>query len=159
MSTLTGFRVDLLNAAFAYAAADAGHEPSGGVKHLHHESDCWCAACGRVFDSSGSLDAHRARVQGYRNPLRRYIDSSHCPCCLKEFWDRERLLYHLCRAARCRDWAFANLAPMSAELARDLDVQAAPVQRRARRLGLPERFAESPAVRLQGPRPLGADRP
>ena len=86
-------------------------------------ADHQCTDCGKQFASYPELQGHRHRVHGYKNPLRRYMPSSTCLCCLKQFGSRPRLLSHLqFPSNRCADYLLKYLTPLDREISDALDL-------------------------------------
>ena len=54
-----------------------------------------CYDCGYEATSMAQLRSHAAGVHGFTMEARAYAPGSHCRACLKQFWDRPRLLWHL----------------------------------------------------------------
>ena len=81
-----------------------------------------CSECGRQFASYPELQGHKHRVHGYKNPLRQYMPTSTCLCCLKQFGSRPRLLCHLqAPSKRCADFLFKYFRPLDREISDALD--------------------------------------
>ena len=92
------------------------HSPKQGCDE-HQGSEC-----GRQFASYPELQGHRHRVHGYKNPLRQYMPSSICLCCLKQFGTRLRLLFHpQSRSMRCADFLVKYFKPLDKEIEDALD--------------------------------------
>eukprot|EP00969_Alexandrium_andersonii_P138449 6122708-Alexandrium_andersonii.AAC.1 len=52
----------------------------------------------------------------WRSRAAQFLDTAQCPCCLVEFWSRDRALKHLNDSApRCAEWVAANLPPLLPE--------------------------------------------
>ncbi len=55
-----------------------------------------CARCARtVFKDGQRLQVHKMRVHGWTHQARRTVDTTFCPCCLKEFHTRTRVIAHI----------------------------------------------------------------
>ena len=129
------------------ARLNAGEQtPATATCADHHP----CLACGKAFESSYALHGHMAKVHGKRNEARLYVNGTSCTCCLREFWTRERCIYHV-KKTRCITMMRLHIEPISAAAAAALDKEAAPQQRRNTKAGRNPRFAELPAIRAQGP--------
>jgi hypothetical protein len=67
------------------------------------DEEILCAECGKDFKTHQGLQSHRARVHGWRHPLRAFVPSSVCPVCHVDFRSRLRALAHVQRSsAKCR---------------------------------------------------------
>ena len=111
-----------------------------------------CPECSRGFACLSSLATHRYRKHQVKNPIRQYIFSEVCGCCMRTFHTRERMVYHAAASPRCRRYLLM-LQPMSYDQAEDLDRQSAKTQTDNRKAGHAERKAHSVAFRIVGPRP------
>ena len=54
-----------------------------------------CPLCGDAFASFQALRAHRFAVHHLRSDAAAVVDGTSCPCCLTEFWSRDRVLRHV----------------------------------------------------------------
>ncbi len=45
-----------------------------------------CDMCPLKFSSDQSLALHRFKAHGVKNIMRQYVDGTHCPVCLRQFW-------------------------------------------------------------------------
>ena len=89
-------------------------------KHVSDEHQC--SDCGKQFSSYPELQGHRHRVHGYKNPLRGYMPTSTCLCCLKQFASRPRLLCHLQhKSNRCAGDLVKHFKPLDREMSDILD--------------------------------------
>ena len=62
-----------------------------------------CMLCGRNFASLAGESVHMCRTHGIIAAERFLFDSTHCPCCLKEYHSFSKVLAHLRFSSRCRD--------------------------------------------------------
>ena len=54
-----------------------------------------CSACSRRFDTRQKYSVHLFKVHHIKSIERKYVNTTHCPICMIEFWTRERILNHL----------------------------------------------------------------
>ena len=73
-----------------------------------------------------------------------------------EFHTRERLLYHVKKQEKCKNFYLRFQSPLSADESRLLDQQAASEQLANRKAGIQPRAAHRSAYRTPGPQPMGA---
>ena len=125
-------------------------------KYSVSEDRIQCPLCARAFPDAQSCLSHGAREHGLKNQRRNYVLSTHCQCCLKEFWSRERMLHHLKRAERCWLKVQEAIVALPDDIVDELDAAQAHVQRENVAKGLPFRFAAVRSRRLQGPLPAWA---
>ena len=126
-------------------------------KYSASEDRIQCPLCARAFPDAQSCLSHGAREHGLKNQRRNYILSTHCQCCLREFWSRERMLQHLKRAERCWNRIQKAIVALPDDVVDELDAAQAHVQRENKAKGLPFRFAAIRSRRLQGPLPAWAE--
>ena len=107
-----------------------------------------CAECPRAFASVQALGQHRRRDHGYMHPIRRMVWGSKCTECNVQFHTRPRLIQHLTYDnVKCRTSFLAGEPlELSIEHIMKLDAADAAKAKANRRAGLPERFADRPAV-------------
>ena len=130
------------------------HVPDSAVPIIQELSEEGvCFDCGACFASRAALFGHRARMHDYRNPLRRKVEGTTCQCCLYNFWTRERLVYHVKKAVRCKSYYETRVSDLPRDRQKQLDHDAAGVRRANTKAGMPPRHAFDPPVRCQGPLP------
>ncbi len=96
--------------------------------------------------------AHTYKAHGHRNALHLRVDSTVCVCCLKEFWERERLLHHVWyRSKRCLSYYMSLPAGDAEEFKECHDLQTATL--RSKRHKGEYRLSGRPPVRVPGPLP------
>merc|ERR1712194_639752 len=62
-----------------------------------------CPQCVRLFQSHQGLAVHMHKMHGYKREARQWVDRSHCPVCLFQYWTRERVLGHLATSLKCAE--------------------------------------------------------
>ena len=81
-----------------------------------------CPDCNAAFKGEAHLATHRQRVHGTLVASRRFVVSTKCPACKKNFHTRPRAIKHLqYQSTRCLPWLLIHGEPISADLARTLD--------------------------------------
>ena len=81
-----------------------------------------CPDCNAAFKGEAHLATHRQRVHGTLVASRRFVVSTKCPACRKNFHTRPRAIKHLqYQSTRCLPWLLIHGEPISADLARTLD--------------------------------------
>ena len=111
-----------------------------------------CYDCGYEATSMAQLRSHAAGVHGFTMEARAYAPGSHCRACLKQFWDRPRLLWHLGHdSPACMALLTAYLPPLSPEQVAEGRAEDAAQKRERRRQGLGFRWAKRKCVVLRGP--------
>ena len=111
-----------------------------------------CDKCTLKFSSEQSLALHRFKAHGLKNQMRQYVDGTHCPVCLRQFWSRERIINHIrYRSQVCRTNIMLHGPCLSVEEADILDRSENGANTGLQRKGRRRHHAELPAVRLQGP--------
>ena len=115
-------------------------------------NDLFCDSCDAVFQSSQQLMLHKFKKHGVKHPIRRYVDSTHCIICMKEFWSRERIMNHLkYKSAVCRLQLCTSPPCLSEEQAQVLDDAEKQSNISNSRLGRRRHHAVLPCVQLYGP--------
>ncbi|CAE7374664.1 Pol [Symbiodinium sp. CCMP2592] len=61
----------------------------------------WCRMCDKMFRSKANLSVHLFKVHGRCAEYRRYIQSTACGACGKEFWTYGRVEDHLRSSSKC----------------------------------------------------------
>ena len=111
-----------------------------------------CDLCTMKFRSEQALALHRYKVHGFKNYMRQFVQGTHCPVCLKQFWTRERIINHLrCRSHVCRNNLLLAGPCLSVDQADDLDALEYGANASRQRKGQRRHQADLPVVRLQGP--------
>ena len=100
-------------------------------RDVYRSTEEWvrCPLCSKTFADMQACISHGARAHGLKNERRNYVVSTHCACCMKEFWTRERALHHLKRAERCWRLVQHGLVPLEGQEVDRLDREQAHVQR------------------------------
>ena len=81
-----------------------------------------CPDCGARFKGEAHLATHRQRVHGTLVAARRFVTTTKCPACKKNFHTRPRVIKHLqYHSLRCLPWLLLHGDPISTDLARSLD--------------------------------------
>ena len=114
-----------------------------------------CERCGQSFASRQAVSVHRFRAHGVVPIFRAKVASPGCPCCLQWLWSRSRLIEHLGKGERCREFC-ARLDDLPPEVIATADEEEAREARRLQSLGLRRHTVMQPAVRAEGPLPLAA---
>ena len=120
-------------AGFSFASGPSGSE----TQTLQQ-----CPECSASFPSWAHLSGHLMRVHGASKLARAYVEGTHCPICLLQFWSHDRLLRHLSFAkTKCLALLVASRRPC--------------YSLHSVSSGLKEQL---PCVRLSGPlRPVASD--
>ena len=101
----------------------------------------------------------RFRSMGTRTlpGARRFAHGTSCPCCMREFWTRLRLIHHLsCSNKACLGRVMDIVPPLSQEVQHVLDKQDTERYRQSRASGFHPMFADRPSVVLQSTFCVGA---
>ena len=102
--------------------------------------DEWlCGSCNQVFRSFAVLMAHRAKMHGYRDPMRRKVTGSICPSCGADHRCRLRLRRHLYRSRVCGSLV-AEMGDLDEEEVEQADLEEAKATKAAKEKG---RFPEA----------------
>ena len=117
-----------------------------------------CELCNLDHDSEQQLNSHKAAKHGWRNPIRALVVGSVCPSCMKDHHTRPRLIHHLSRSNWCCETMRRWRAPLPPEEVLAADMADRADAKRLKLLGRPPLWAELPAYRRKGPRPLRFDR-
>ena len=140
----------IVTAATAYVAQPACDQPA--LANCEVASSFPCYECGQAFVSRAAVATHAFQKHGYQNPARRFAHGTSCPCCMREFWTRLRLIHHLsCSSKACLSRVMGIVPPLSQEVQHDLDKQDTERYRQSRASGFHPMFADRPSVVLQGP--------
>ena len=96
-----------------------------------------CTLCESKFASQKALDMHSRIKHGTRSPVNARISGSVCPACCKDFHARVRCLNHLsdARRPRCRAWDIANMAPLTPDVVKKLNLKDRGIRRQAHKQG------------------------
>merc|ERR1712238_278432 len=54
-----------------------------------------------AFATKHGLALHMFEAHGYKRPVRRWVDTTHCPACMREFWTRARVQEHISKSPSC----------------------------------------------------------
>ena len=120
------------------------------VQQINHETHI-CGECAAEFGTAASLKAHFARTHTY-SVARKYADGSVCKACLKRFDSRGHVLHHLAITKRkCLELLMVRCAPLTVEIAAELDEADCKQRKSARGSGRAPHRAYWPATQLQGP--------
>ena len=112
----------------------------------------FCETCSAAFDSNQKLHLHMFKKHGIKHPIRRYVTGTHCTICLKEFWNRERVINHLkYKSHYCRNALMIGSPLVSESEAVDLDSAFASAFKSAAGSGARRHHAALPCVQLYGP--------
>ena len=130
---------------FIYWALSPSMSTGGGSHH--------CSACNMYFTTYQRLQLHKYKKHGIKCAERRFIVSTQCVVCLKEFWSRERVLNHIrYRSNVCRENLMNSYAPLTHEQADELDeIELQENIREYSRKGFRRHAARIPVVQAQGP--------
>jgi hypothetical protein len=115
-----------------------------------------CNQCSCAFSTFQKLQLHLWKVHKVRNPIGKYINTTHCAICMKEFWTRDRLLNHLkYRSKVCMSNIFLLLSPvLSDDLEMKYNEEARVNAAKLASQGKRRHHACLPCVQLVGPLPM-----
>ena len=113
-----------------------------------------CEACQANFKSKQGLASHNFQSHGLRRVERCYVDTTHCPICLLEFWTRERLIVHVSeKSTLCKHNLMLRGPVLTESEAMELDRAELGRIRENCKQGLRRTHARKPCVRIEGPLP------
>ena len=108
--------------------------------------------CGLLFPSAQQLALHMFKAHGVKSILRRYVCTTHCTVCMKEFHTRERHLNHLrYRSQICKLSLLLHPPLICEEEAVEADSVQCDVNCTLQKQGKRRHHAASPCVQLCGP--------
>ena len=111
-----------------------------------------CDKCNLKFTSEQSLALHKFKAHGEKNQMRRYVASTFCPVCLRQFWSRERVVNHIrYRSLVCKANLLLLGPCLSVEDADKLDEIENGANLSLQKKGRRRHHADLPVIRLQGP--------
>ena len=111
-----------------------------------------CNLCDKSYGTFQSLSLHLFKAHGVKNIWRRYIDTTICTVCLKEFWCRERVLNHIRRGSRvCQNQLHMRGPILTEAQALAIDQSQAAMNVHLYRQGQRRHKAMSPVIQMQGP--------
>ncbi len=111
-----------------------------------------CPECGRQFPIN-ALQAHRHKAHGHTNPFRKKVSTTHCACCLKEFWTLTRAFHHIVRRSpKCCSYYANHMNDEPEAEIEALETQEREALRLRRRSGLHRLHSARPVARLHGPK-------
>ena len=112
-----------------------------------------CPICGKLFSAS-QMQGHLRRVHGHKKPYRVKIAGTKCKSCMKQIWDRPRLLHHISHRSKVCKAFYCARAPLEDPEAVALAEEAHKIQQASlRKSGLRQNHAEISVLRLVGPLP------
>ena len=122
-------------------------------KWLHESRVRWpCYLCGLDFASRQAAAVHAFKAHGIKSSIRRKIDGTQCPVCLREFSSRSRLVTHAGRASpRCKAVLDARPPILTEEEAEALDALERGQSRALAAVGKGPDYAAVPFLRAEGP--------
>ena len=141
---LTQFALDSPTRAsrlFRLAAARAEHEAT--ACSVDQDRGLFrCEHCAAQFTSEQRLSVHRFAVHGLRSAADSVASGTHCPCCMRQYWTRARLVRHL-----------QHNSPICLQLLLEHGLQPAPLSEEERKhiAAMGKDLAHLPACRLCGP--------
>ena len=111
-----------------------------------------CDQCTQKFSSEQSRSLHMFKVHGIKNQMRLYVDSTFCPVCLRQFWNRERVVNHIrYRSHACKANLLLRGPCLSVSESDALDLEEIGANLSLQKKGKRRHHAELPVIRLQGP--------
>jgi hypothetical protein len=131
--------------------------PASGSSSQGLPNDPTTYACdfGECTFSCGSIQGlswHLFNEHGVRHELRHCVRTTHCLCCLQEFFTRERIVRHITRSSpRCKMWYYQEAEPIDPALLKSMDDEAYKLTCSLAKKGKRREYAASPADRLSGP--------
>ena len=116
-------------------------------------NEAWsCDVCGKQLNSKRFLGVHRFRKHGIKSEVRRHVVVTHCPMCLVQFHDRERLIRHLEHAApHCRQLVLSRFPALPDADVAEAEKVGADRARQLAKQGKMRVHAALPCVRMPGP--------
>jgi hypothetical protein len=148
-----GDPIDAADSCHAWLASDHAHKVTQQVHFVGsildalktpdactsptRERSFVCTLCEPKFASQKALDMHSRIKHGTRSPVNVRISGSVCPACCKDFHARERCLNHRSDARRhlCRTWVIANVAPLTPDVVKNLNLKDRSIGRQAHKQG------------------------
>ena len=92
------------------------------------------------------------KAHGVKNEMRRYVASTFCPVCLRQFWSRERVVNHIrYRSLVCKANLFLLGPCLFVEDADKLDEIENGANLSLQKKGRRRHHADLPVIRLHGP--------
>ena len=111
-----------------------------------------CNVCDKSFCTLQSVSLHEFKAHGVKNIWRRYLDTTVCSVCLKEFWCRERIINHIRRGSKVCQNQLQIRGPIVTEAQADeMDKSQAASNVHLYKQGQRRHKAYNPVVQLQGP--------
>merc|ERR1712194_229827 len=108
--------------------------------------------CTLAFSTKHGLALHMFKVHGYKRPVRWWVDTAHCPACMREFWTRARVQEHISKSPSCVS-RLSLRAVISEKEAEGLGAAQKLVYQKCKANGRHKSWAELPWIQLQGPLP------
>ena len=95
-----------------------------------------CPICGKML-AENQYSQHMFIEHGQHNEVRCRVGTTHCLVCMKQFWDRDRLISHLTNASKehCGRFYLQDREPLPAEEIQELDKAAAAHARTLKKKG------------------------
>ena len=84
--------------------------------------------------------------------MRRYIDTTHCPICLLEFWSRERVINHAKKCKVCNENILMTPPILTQDQADAVDEMELKRFKALKARGLRRHAAVEPCVQAMGPK-------